>query len=126
MAKIVYRQIPTLRELPQQISAPGQKLGCKRPRMGSNFWCKSPGLRGGMVVDEIDTCIMSARRTNRKGQTQQFQAQFINYWPDLNSVKNPKFAYLRHFRVVRIPDNIFFLYLIIMKLCTLKQLENIH
>ena len=25
-----------------------------------------------------------------------------------------------------IPDNTFFLYLIIMKLCTLKQLENIH
>ena len=24
------------------------------------------------------------------------------------------------------PDNIFFLYLIIIKLCTLKQLENIH
>ena len=25
-----------------------------------------------------------------------------------------------------IPDNIFFLYLIIVKLCTFKQLENIH
>ena len=27
---------------------------------------------------------------------------------------------------ISIPDNIFFLYLIIIKLCTLKQLENIH
>ena len=27
---------------------------------------------------------------------------------------------------ISIPDNIFFLYLIIIKLCTLKQLKNIH
>ena len=27
---------------------------------------------------------------------------------------------------ISIPDNIFFFYLIIIKLCTLKQLENIH
>ena len=27
---------------------------------------------------------------------------------------------------ISIPDNVFFLYLIIIKLCTLKQLENIH
>ena len=27
---------------------------------------------------------------------------------------------------ISIPDNIFFLYLIIIKLCTLKQVENIH
>ena len=57
MANIVYRQMPAPRELPQQISAPEQKLGCKSPRVGANFWCKSPGVHGGMIMDEIDTCI---------------------------------------------------------------------
>ena len=47
MAKIVYRQMPAPRELPQQIPAPGQKLGCKSPRVGANFWCKSSGVSGG-------------------------------------------------------------------------------
>ena len=57
MAKIVYRQMPAPRELCQQIPVPGQKLGCKSPRVGANFFCKSPGMRVGMVMDEIDTCI---------------------------------------------------------------------
>ena len=47
MAKIVYGQMP----------APRQKLGCKSPSAEINFLCKSPGVRGGMVMDEIDTCI---------------------------------------------------------------------
>ena len=47
MGKIVCKQMPAPRELPQQIPAPGQKLGCKSPRVGENFWCKSPGVRGG-------------------------------------------------------------------------------
>ena len=45
MAKIVYRQMPAPRELSQQIPAPGQKLGCKIPRVRANFWCKFPGVR---------------------------------------------------------------------------------
>ena len=57
IANIVYRQMPAPQELSQQIPAPRQKLGCKSPRVGANFWCKSPGVRGGMVMDEIDTCI---------------------------------------------------------------------
>ena len=58
MAKIVYRQMPAPWKLPQQMPAPRQKLECKSPRVGANFWCKSPGVRGGrMVMDEIDTCI---------------------------------------------------------------------
>ena len=60
MAKIVYRQMPTPRELSQQLPAPpppGQKVGCKSRRVSANFLCKSPGVRGGMVMDEIDTCI---------------------------------------------------------------------
>ena len=52
------RQMPAPQELSQQIPAPWQKLGCKNPRVGANFWCKSPGLHGGgVVMDEIDTCI---------------------------------------------------------------------
>ena len=35
-----------------------QKLGCKSPRVGENFWCKSPGVRGGMVMTKIDSCII--------------------------------------------------------------------
>ena len=58
MAKIVYRQVP-LESYPNKSPPPGQKLGCKSPRVGANFWCKSPGVRGGgMVMDEIDTCII--------------------------------------------------------------------
>ena len=50
--------MPTPRELSQQIPAPGQKLGCKSPRVGANFWCKSTGVcGGGMVMAAIDTCI---------------------------------------------------------------------
>ena len=47
MAKIVYCQMPAPRDLPQDIPAPGQKLGCKSLRVGANFRCKSPGVRGG-------------------------------------------------------------------------------
>ena len=57
MAKIVYRQMPAHREPSQQIPAPRQKLGCKSPWVGANFWCRSLGVHGGMVMDELDTCI---------------------------------------------------------------------
>ena len=54
MAKIVYRQMPAPRELSKQIPPSG-----KSPRVMAKFWCKSPGVHGGggMVMDEIDTCI---------------------------------------------------------------------
>ena len=29
--------------------------------MGTSFWVKSPGVRRGMVIDEIDSCITGAR-----------------------------------------------------------------
>ena len=64
MANIVYRQMPTPRELPQQIPTPEQKLGCKSHRVGVNVWCKSPGVCGEMVMDEIDTCIILRRFEN--------------------------------------------------------------
>ena len=38
---------------PNKSPPPWQKLG-----IGANFWCKSPGVRGGVkVMNEIDTCI---------------------------------------------------------------------
>ena len=30
---------------------------CKSPGAGHTFWCKSPGVPGGMVIGQIDTCI---------------------------------------------------------------------
>ena len=58
MVKIVYRQMPAPRELSQHIPAPGQKLGCKSPRVGANFGANPRECAGGgVVMDEIDTCI---------------------------------------------------------------------
>ena len=56
MAKIVYIQMPAPRELSQQIPGPRAKARMQKPQVGANFWCKSPGVSGGMVMDEIDTC----------------------------------------------------------------------
>ena len=48
MANIVYREMPAPRELPQQIPAPGQKLGCKNPQGGGKFLVQIlGGARGG-------------------------------------------------------------------------------
>ena len=54
--KYVYRQMPTPRELFQQI--PPAKARMKKPQGGGNFLCKCPRVHGGMVMDEIDTCII--------------------------------------------------------------------
>ena len=32
---------------------PWQQLGCKRPRVGANFWCKSTGVHGGVWMELI-------------------------------------------------------------------------
>ena len=56
MEKNVYGQMPAPRELSQQI--PLAKARMQKPMVGANFLCKSPGVRGGMVMDEIDTCII--------------------------------------------------------------------
>ena len=58
MEKMVYiDKCPPLGSYPNKS---GQNLECKSPRAGPNFWCKSSGVRGGgMVMDEIDTCIIS-------------------------------------------------------------------
>ena len=41
--------MPAPQELSQQIPAPGQKLGCKSLRVGTNVGCKSLEVRGGGV-----------------------------------------------------------------------------
>ena len=41
--------MPTPQELPQQILTPLQKLGRKSPRIGANFWSKSPGVHRGWL-----------------------------------------------------------------------------
>ena len=57
MVKIVNRQMPVPRELPQQIPTPWAKARMQSLRVGANFWCKSPGVCGGMVMAKIDSCI---------------------------------------------------------------------
>ena len=61
MAKIVYRQTPAPRELCQQILAPQAKAGMQKPQGGGKCLVQILGdVRGQMVMDEIDTCIISA------------------------------------------------------------------
>ena len=59
MAKIFIDKCPPLKGYPNKSPPPGQKLGCKSPRTRANVWYKSPGVRGGMVMDEIHTCIIT-------------------------------------------------------------------
>ena len=63
MAKIVYRQMPfSSGAIPTNPRPPGQKLGRKSLRVGANFWCVCVcvGGGGGIVMDEIDTCIITS------------------------------------------------------------------
>ena len=64
MAKIVYRQMPARRELPQQITAPGQKLGCKSPRVGANFGANPRGCAGGWLWQK-STAALFQLKTNQ-------------------------------------------------------------
>ena len=58
MAKILYRQMPAPRALSQQITASRTKARMQKPQGGGKFLVQIPGgVRGGMVMDEIDTCI---------------------------------------------------------------------
>ena len=60
MAKIVYRQMRASRELSQQIPTPRAKARMHKPHGGGKFLVQIPGgARGGVVMDEIDTCITS-------------------------------------------------------------------
>ena len=55
MGKIVYREMPAPQELSQQI--PRAKARMQKPQGGGKFLVQIPGVRGGMVMDETDTCI---------------------------------------------------------------------
>ena len=61
MAKIIYRQMPGPWELSQQIPAPRAKAKMQKPQGGGKVLVQIPGGArwggGGMVMDEIDTCI---------------------------------------------------------------------
>ena len=51
--------MPTPRELSQQIPTPQAKSRMQKPQGGDKVLVQIPGVRGGMVMDEIDTCITS-------------------------------------------------------------------
>ena len=57
MEKNVYGQVPAPRELSQQIP-PGKSWDAKAPGWGQIFDANPRGCAGGMVMDEIDTCII--------------------------------------------------------------------
>ena len=50
---------PPFGNYPNKSTPPRQKLGCKSPRVGANFGANPQGCAGGVVMDEIDTCITS-------------------------------------------------------------------
>ena len=53
--------MPAPRELCQQIPAPQAKARIQKPQGGGKFLVQIPGgARGGMVMDEIDTCIINS------------------------------------------------------------------
>ena len=47
MANIVFRQMPTPRELPQQMPTPGAKAWMQKPQGGGKYLVQIPGVRGG-------------------------------------------------------------------------------
>ena len=50
MAKIVYRQMPAPRELPQQMPAPRAKARVQKPQGGGRFLVQNPrGCAGGWL-----------------------------------------------------------------------------
>ena len=59
MAKIIYIQMPAPWKLSQQIPALWAKARMQKPQGGDKFLVQIPGGAwwGGMVMDEIDTCI---------------------------------------------------------------------
>ena len=60
MANIVYRQMSAVRELPQKIPAPQAKAWMQKPQSGGKVLVQVPWGAwegGGVVMDEIDTCI---------------------------------------------------------------------
>ena len=59
---------------------------------------------------------------NSEGKVKEFEKEKRNAREKLGNLRWSETKKLK----ISVPDNIFFLYLIMIKLCTLKQLENIH
>ena len=57
MAKIVNRQMPAAREIPEEIHASWAKAGMQMPQGRGQFLMQIPGGVQGMVMAETDTCI---------------------------------------------------------------------
>ena len=58
MEKILHREMPAPRRAAQQIPAPRATAWMQKPSGGDKFLVQIPGgARGGMVMDEINTCI---------------------------------------------------------------------
>ena len=71
MAKIVHRQIPAPRELPQKI--PQAKTRMQKSQVGANCWGKLlMQIPGGMVMTEIDSCII--RKTMMRNRVNPIKA----------------------------------------------------
>ena len=49
--------MPTLGTCPNKSPPPFAKAWMQTPHGGGKFLCKSLGMCGGMIMDEIDTCI---------------------------------------------------------------------
>ena len=65
MAKIVYKQMPAPRELSQKIRPPPAKVRMQKSKGGGGkFLVQIPGGARGMVMDEIDTCIILQHATS--------------------------------------------------------------
>ena len=41
---------------------------CKSPGVGHTFWCKSPGVPGGIVTVQIDTCIILVKLVHSENE----------------------------------------------------------
>ena len=53
MAKSDYIQMPTPRELPQQIPTPQAKAGMQKPQGGGKFFVQIPGVCGGWLRQKL-------------------------------------------------------------------------
>ena len=58
ISNIVYRQMPVPWDLPQQIPAPQAEAWMQKPQGGGKCLVQIPGGAQGVVMNEIDTCII--------------------------------------------------------------------
>ena len=49
--------MPAPRSYPNKSLPPGQKLGCKTPRVEANSWCKSSGCVEGWLLQKLTAAL---------------------------------------------------------------------